>query len=330
VIAVRNLAASLFLLCALAPIGACRAQEATVVLKARAELAGATFQLGDIAEVRSTDPRLANELREIPVGKTPRIGYTQSVRRDDLADLLARRDPRWRAALAWSGATAVNVVAIGGQQIDTGALIDAAAQALRSAIGDRYASLRISPVGTLDALTVPTGIWQAVTQVVAGTGVTVAKRMSVLVHISVNGQPYRTIPLWFTVEANRSVAVADADMPAGESLRPEKFSSRVVDVTQLAADPVLPESIAPTMRLRQPLARGALLLGSHVEARPHVTRHQSVEIKVVSGPIRIETTGVALTDGRIGELVRVRNPASKEPPFSARVVDDGVVLIQAR
>jgi flagella basal body P-ring formation protein FlgA len=149
-------------------------------------------------------------------------------------------------------------------------------------------------------------------------------------HLTVNGQPYRTIPLWFNVEANRSVAVADADMPAGESLRPEKFSSRVVDVTQFTSEPVLPESIAPTMRLRQPLARGTPLLGVHVESRPHVTRNQAVEVKVVAGPIRIETTGVALTDARIGELVRVRNPASKEPPFSAKVVDEGVVLIQAR
>jgi len=329
-IAMRNAAALLSLLCALALAGTCRAQEATIALKPHAEIAAATFHLGDIAEVRSADLRLEAQLREIPIGKTPRIGYTQSVRRDDLADLLARRDPRWRAGLAWSGSTAVSVTAIGGQRIDADALVEAAAQALRVAIGDRYVSLKIAPAGTLEPVTVPSGIWQAVPQVAAGAHGAVAKRMSVLIHISVNGQPYRSIPLWFTVEASRSAAVANADMPAGESLRPEKFSSRIVDVTQFASEPVLPESIAPTMRLKQPLARGALLLGSHVEARPHVTRHQSVEVKVVSGPIRIETTGVAETEGRIGEMVRVRNPASGEPPFNARVVDEGVVLIHAR
>lgn len=326
----RNAAAALSLLCALAPAGICRAQEATVVLKARAEVAAATFHLGDIAEVRSADARLAAQLREIPIGKTPRIGYTQSVRRDDLADLLARRDPRWRAALGWSGATAVSVVGTSGQRVDSGALVDAAEQALRRAIGDRYTSLRISPAGTLETLMVPTGTLQVVPQVAAGTGGAVARRMCVLVHLSVDGQPYRTIPLWFTVEANRAVAVANSDLPAGETLRPEKFSTRIVDVTQFATEPVLHEAIAPTMRLRQPLARGAFLLGAHVEGRPHVTRHQPVEVKVVAGSIRIETTGIAMTDARIGEVVRIKNPASSEPPFSARVIDEGVVLIHAR
>src|SRR5262249_16458047 len=195
----------------------CRAQEATVVLKARAEVAAATFHLGDIAEVRSADARLAAQLREIPIGKTPRIGYTQSVRRDDLADLLARRDPRWRAALGWSGATAVSVVGTSGQRGDSGALVDGAEQALRRAIGDRYTSLRISPAGTLETLMVPTGTLQVVPQVAAGTGGAVARRMCVLVHLSVDGQPYRTIPLWFTVEANRAVAGANSDLPAGRN-----------------------------------------------------------------------------------------------------------------
>ena len=329
VIAMRHAAAALFLLCTLVLAGPCRAQEATVTLKERAEVATARFRLGDIAEVVSSDRRLASQLSEVPIGKTPRIGYSQSVRREDLADLLARRDPSSRAALRWAGPAAVSVLARG-QQVDAASLVDAAAQMLYGSIveGHTYDSVRISPVGKLDTLMLPSGVVHAVPQMATGGGV--AKRMCVWMHVSVDGQPYRTIPLWFAVDANRPVAVANADMPAGETLLPGKFSTRIMDVTLFKSDPVLPESIAPTLRLRQPLARGAPLLGAHVDARPPVVRHQSVEVQVVAGAIRIETTGIALTDGRLGEVVRVRNPASGEPPFSARVVAEGVVLVHAR
>jgi len=327
-IAMRSLTMPLFLLCAMALAGLCRAQEATITLKARAEVATSKFQLGDIAEVRSVDRRLAARLREVSIGQTPRIGYALSVRRDDVADLLARRDPAWTAALRWQGPTEVSVHARG-SQVDTASLVDAAAQALYGAIVGRhaYTAVRIAPVGNLDTLALPSGALQAVPQVVT---VGVAKRMCVWMHVSVDGLPYRTIPLWFAVEADRPVATASIDMPTGETLLPEKFSTRVMDVTLFRSDPMPPESIGPTLRLKHPLASGTPLLAAHVDVRPPVVRNQQVEVRVMAGPIRIETTAIAMADGRLGEVVRVRSATSAKEPFNARVVAEGVVMIDAR
>jgi flagella basal body P-ring formation protein FlgA len=329
VIAVRKLTISLLLLCAAALASPCRAQEAIVTLKARAEVVTANVRLGDIAEIQSKDRRLVSQLREISIGQAPRIGYALSVRRDDLADLLAGRYPAWRTALRWRGPEAVSVSA-GGAAFDAASLVDSAAQALYRAILERYAytAVRISLVGNLERLMLPDGAVQAVPQVI--TVGAVAKRMCVHMHVTVDNLPYRTIPLWFAVEAERPVATASEDLHAGEALLPEKFSTRLMDATLLRSDPVSPESIRPALRLKHALAGGAPLLAAHVETLPPVVRNQRVEVRVVTGPIRIETSAIAMADGRLGELVRVRNVAADKEAFNARVVADGVVMIDAR
>ena len=327
-IEMRNLAMSMCLLGAVALAGPLRAQEATITLKARAEIAAAKVHLGDIAEVRSHDRRLLSRLREVEIAETPRIGYALSVRRDDLANLLARHDSARTARLSWEGPAEVSVRARG-TQFDAASLVDEAARALYGTIVERqrYTAVRIAPVGNLDTLTLPSGVVQAVPQVVT---VGVAKRMCVSMHVSVDGLPYRTIPVWFSVEADRQVATANVDMPAGETLLPEKFSTRIVDATAFRSDPLSPESIGPALRLKHPLARGAPLLQAHVDARPPVVRDQVVEVRVMSGPIRIDTTAIAMADGRLGEVVRVRSAGNGKEPFTARVVAEGVVMIDAR
>jgi flagella basal body P-ring formation protein FlgA len=81
--------------------------------------------------------------------------------------------------------------------------------------------------------------------------------------------------------------------------------------------------------LRRPLDAGRPLLAAHVEQRPAVARNQTVEVKLVLGQIQLETAGVAMGDARVGEMVKVRNPANNQS-FGATVVADGKVLIRAR
>jgi flagella basal body P-ring formation protein FlgA len=47
------------------------------------------------------------------------------------------------------------------------------------------------------------------------------------------------------------------------------------------------------------------------------------------GGIQIESAGVALNDARLGEVVKVKNPASNEF-FNAQAVASGKVLVQSR
>jgi len=47
------------------------------------------------------------------------------------------------------------------------------------------------------------------------------------------------------------------------------------------------------------------------------------------GAVTIETAGRALSDARVGEVIRVRGMGAGDP-YPARVVGDGVVLVGGR
>ena len=74
---------------------------------------------------------------------------------------------------------------------------------------------------------------------------------------------------------------------------------------------------------------GLVLTAAHVQPRPSVSRDDRVTVRVVQGTVTIETTGRALSDARIGELIKVSSTTSIEP-YTARVVADGVVLVGTR
>ena len=156
-----------------------------------------------------------------------------------------------------------------------------------------------------------------------------AQRMSALVDVSVGGEIYTTVPVWFAVRATRSALLARVPLRPGEALRAEDFQVQAVDVA-MQSSAVLPGDAAlGGMRLRRGLEPGAVLSAAQVEARPPVARDERVAVRVVRGTVTIETTAQALADARLGEMTRVRNMSTNES-YSARVVGDGVVLVSAR
>lgn len=160
-------------------------------------------------------------------------------------------------------------------------------------------------------------------------GASLARRLVVNVDISVDGRHWRTEPVWFAVQAWRDVWVARVPLAAGQLA---SAANLVVERREAAASisPPLPASLPlDGLRLRQALPAGAVLTAAAVEPRPAVARQQSIEVRVSAGGIELQTTGVALADARIGELVKVLNPASKES-FTARVLADGLVAAGGR
>lgn len=57
-----------------------------------------------------------------------------------------------------------------------------------------------------------------------------------------------------------------------------------------------------------------------------VVRNQPVAVRIAVGAVRLETTAVAIRDGRPGEVIRVRNSMSNQT-YPARVAGPGVVEV---
>lgn len=204
-------------------------------------------------------------------------------------------------------------------------LLDAAATALFAAHGG---GIDARPVGDAEAeLAVPAGKVSLKARVPEGA--VLSRRMVVNVDVDIDGRHWRTVPVWFAVQAWRAVWVARTPLKPGQLADTDAFTPERRDVTALASPPLAATQPLDGLRLRGPLAPGAVLTAAQVETRPAVARQQSVSVKVNAGPVELQTVGVALSDGRIGEVVRVLNPESMQS-YAARVVADGLVVAGER
>jgi len=204
------------------------------------------------------------------------------------------------------------------------AVVAAARAHLERALAADHEQVAIEPVAGHEPPPLPAGDVALKTR---GCGrETPARRMCVWVDVLVGGVRQKSMAMWFSVEARRKVLVATESAPAGAAFDPGAFALELRDVAGLQGAPLAPAGHPGPLRLRRPLERGQVVLERDVAPIPAVARNQEVTIRLKSAGIVIEAPGVALSEGKLGAVVRVRNPRSGEI-YQARVVEDGVLAV---
>ncbi len=97
-------------------------------------------------------------------------------------------------------------------------------------------------------------------------------------------------------------------------------------LTRLPQDVLTEISQAVGLRVRYGLSAGRVLRRSMLETPPLIRRNQLVRIVARSPHLTVTAQGRAREDGRLGEIIRVRNLASKKEIF-ARVVSPDTVEV---
>ncbi len=128
------------------------------------------------------------------------------------------------------------------------------------------------------------------------------------------------------IQERRQVVVLAAPVPRGAPLRPDHLRMALRDIGQ--AQHGYYSSIEQALGLvsRRPLPMDTVLSPASVEQPRLVKRGQRVRIDAGNRAIAISATGLALRDGRLGEIVPVRNPRS-ERVIDAVVSDHGTVRV---
>ncbi|HEX5127726.1 MAG TPA: flagellar basal body P-ring formation chaperone FlgA [Rhodocyclaceae bacterium] len=85
----------------------------------------------------------------------------------------------------------------------------------------------------------------------------------------------------------------------------------------------------PVYRARRFLREGQVFGMTDIEQIPPVRRNKQVTVRVDTPELEIEQRGVALADGRVGEIVRVRN-ATNGKIFSAAVAGKDLATLTVR
>jgi len=123
-----------------------------------------------------------------------------------------------------------------------------------------------------------------------------------------------------------SVLVLTDRIRRHETLGPEKFALKEMDVTSLREKPITSATSLADMRTRRNLRRGDILTSGDIEPIPDIESGRDVTIVYSSGLCRITTEGRTLQSGMAGEYVKVKNKSSCKI-IIARVVNGTAVAV---
>jgi len=278
-----------------------------------------TFTLGEIAVVRSPDDELERKMSSIVMGRTPQSGEKTVIdRRTIRSRLAANRISASRVRL--TGAEKVTVTC-NESLINARRLIDAAEQFL--------AARRPGPSGCS---------WRLVRKP-RDLAVYPAKDIQLRCRLAKSApRGYVTVDvvafsgerelaatmLLFKLAYPVPQAVAVKDIAAGEMLTQANTQVRVVNVEREAsADWSPPYGMVATRAI--PAGR-IISPGLIRKEKPEVVvqRNHTVQMKIEAPGFTITGLGLALQDGRPGEMIKVRNADSKRI-VTAKVAADGTV-----
>jgi flagella basal body P-ring formation protein FlgA len=138
------------------------------------------------------------------------------------------------------------------------------------------------------------------------------------------GQGVATV--WFAVSGIAPLVQAKDDVRAYAPVEGSDFELMPRDVMAVACRALIDTAGLDGMRATRRIGAQEVVCQESIEPRPLVSRGQQVKVISTSGLVTVMTTGVAEEDGELGEVLRIRNPASRSS-YQAAVTGDNEVSI---
>lgn len=152
-------------------------------------------------------------------------------------------------------------------------------------------------------------------------------RLPLHTQIVVDGQPYKTFYPIFEFDWYTQAIIATRWIKRGEEFTPANVS-----LVPLKASDLPPRAISHLGFLENKVAKvslpkGRIIAGSQVEVPPVIERKQIVNLIVRSPTLTAQARGLALSDGKAGELIKVKNMDSGNIVYG-KVSDGNTVIVE--
>jgi flagella basal body P-ring formation protein FlgA len=129
-----------------------------------------------------------------------------------------------------------------------------------------------------------------------------------------------------TIEAYRSVLVASRSLNRGSLLSPGDIHLEERDVTSIKSFYLHDKTQAMGKNLKRRLKPGQVLTSPMLSPPKIISKGQEVSIEAQSGPVTVRMTGIAMSDGKMGQQIRVKNLRSNKI-IRAKVSGDSEVQV---
>ncbi|RLA79840.1 MAG: flagella basal body P-ring formation protein FlgA [Deltaproteobacteria bacterium] len=284
-----------------------------VTIPPQVEVEGEWILLGQIARVEGDDPLMVKELQGTVLGRSPLPGSYRYLRRAQIQAKLRGVELRCPLRVKVTRAS---------QRISPQRVAEIAVAYLRQRLSFAR-RVEVLNVRVRGEVVLPRGRW---TYLVLPSSSRSLGRTSLVVIFRAEGFERRAV-VDLEVRAWAKVAVAARRLPRwhlvqeGDVVLEERELSRllgfVTDFRKLLGK-----------RTKVSIPRGTVLRWDQFEVPPLVKRGRVVTMVLETPCLRATALGVAAEDGRLGDLIRVRNLSSQREVF-AEVVDRSTVRVTA-
>lgn len=147
------------------------------------------------------------------------------------------------------------------------------------------------------------------------------------VTVMVNGKTEATASVSMTVRQLATLPILTRNLERGEMLKPGDVEWREQELSRPLSGLISAEREVEGKVVNRMVRAGQPARSEWFEAPVVVARGDRVKVTLAYNGLSIETSGVAVTQGRVGENVQLRNPRSNKV-FAARVVGSGEAVVE--
>ena len=296
------------------------AQAFDVTFKKDATVTDALVTLGDVATISQTS-ELQKALLTIPVANSPAPGEKAYLRSMNIKKYLTSSQTL-PEDIEWKGASSVAVTR-SGITINAKMMFDFISDYLRSQEDSLpLAVIRFIPSSHPLPFTLPDGELSC-DVIPSNPGILSSSRFSLI--FRVDDRVVKNMSIRGKIEARANIITTAIPVKKGTILASHHLKETVMDISELK-DPGFSVEEFVGKKIKRSLRAGNPVKLSMVESLPVIHRGEKVKIVIQSGSMLLTATGLAHSDGKINDLIRVQNINSNKVVFG-RVAAPGIVEV---
>lgn len=298
-----------------------------IELLGSASVSGRVVTLGQVAHVSSSDLAVLRRLLALPLGAAPAPDTAVTLDRAVLSRWLRVRGGLSARDIEWSGEDEVSIYRLV-HKVKPADLVAIAQTRLAQWLDDRSERFELRVVTDPRSLRVPQGGVRLVVRPLAYERP--LRRMQLWVDVWSGNAVVSAVPITFEVKAYSTAAVAAHDLGT-DSATERAVTNEEVELTAWPGkkEPLTASEVSAmeASRLRRPLREGEPVTAADVEAAPAVQRGDWATLRLLNGPLALESKVEVLHDAWIGQRVRVRTTQA-DSPLLVRVTGRGQLELQ--
>jgi flagellar basal body P-ring formation protein FlgA len=292
-----------FCLCFPLAMGSPKADDFTIVLKADAAVQSEVILLKDVAELTSQSSDRIQKLERIELGSSPAFGSIRTLSRYQIAEAVQNATGMLPGG-GIAGAPAVQI-RLQGRSVDPKEIMELVKAHLLKTGNWNDSEIRIDSIGNLNGIELPPG--KCILQIASG-GLTIGRR-NVLAPIEIlqNGRSLRSFWLTVGVSINAEIITAAKKIALGDSITPDAVLKKFVEISDLRASYARNIEAVIGKIASKTISSGEFLTNEAV-ADPFLVKHgDAVNLRLERNGLVLTSTVRAEQDGRLGQIIRVRN-----------------------